>query len=56
MIYNNARRAFIRVILFWMRYDIVLTKQRLQMCKDIIAHDERRIYDLEKELMERSQA
>ena len=54
MIYNCLRVHFIRMLLWWMHYDIVLTKQRMQMCKDVIAHDERKIYELEKELMERS--
>ena len=36
-----------------MHYDIALTKQRMQMCKDVIAFDEHRIHELELELMTR---
>ena len=45
------RAYFLRLIIWLMRYDIALSRQRLQECKDVIAHDERRVHDLEIELM-----
>lgn len=43
---------FIRMILFWMYYDIALTKSCIQNAKETLAHDERRIQQLEMELWE----
>ena len=45
------RYYFLRLIIWAMRYDLALTKQRLQECKDLIADDERRIHFYEIELM-----
>ena len=45
------RAYFLKFIIAFMRYDIALSKQRLQECKDVIAHDERRVHELEIELL-----
>lgn len=54
--YNILRIKFIQMLLWWLHYDIALTSQRMKECRDQIAHDEWKIRDLEKELMERSLA
>ena len=39
------------MIVAFMRYDIALTKERMIECKMLIAHDEKRLHELEMELL-----
>ena len=45
------RYWFLRMIVAFMRYDIALTKERMIECKMLIAHDEKRLHELEMELL-----
>ena len=45
------RYWFLRMIVFWMEYDLQMNRRRLQECKMLIAHDEKRLHELEMELL-----
>lgn len=45
------RYWFLKMVVAFMRYDIALTKERMMECKLLIAHDEKRLHELEMELL-----
>lgn len=45
------RYWFLKMLTAFMRYDIALTKERMIECKMLIAHDEKRLHELEMELL-----
>lgn len=45
-------RLFVQMIVFWMGLDLAITRQRLQECKEVIAHDEARLHYWQLRLLE----
>lgn len=43
-------KFFLKMMIWWMGFDVALTRQRLQECRDQIAHDEARIEQLQWQL------
>jgi len=45
------RYYFLKMLIAFMRYDITLTKERMMECKMLIDHDEKRLHELQMELL-----
>jgi len=48
---KTMRYYFLKMLIAFMRYDITLTKERMMECKMLIDHDEKRLHELQMELL-----
>ena len=49
--YNPLRIAFLRMVIWWLEYDLALEQQRLEHIRRCIEHDKAKKLALQHELM-----